>query len=148
MLARAGMDDGRPGNDEDFAGLAPYALDFAGQVVNERVFRPLGRKTSVKELENVRSRCRALKRRNADSVMPGDDRVALAHIVETNCACAAALPIDADGAVHHRSLHFDLFAVEPDEGVLVGCDVKVVWEDSVARRLRELRILRSEGRRV
>ena len=98
----------------------------------------VGRNTPVDKLKGVRVRSGALPRNNPNSLMARYNFIALFDVEEFYRARGCFASINRDGTVDHHWLHLDLFALQPDECLLVRRNVKIVGEDPIGRRTPQL----------
>src|SRR5712692_9217647 len=139
MFRCAGVHDRRPRYHKNFSLAFTRALEFACHLPNYRALRLLDR-NGGHEFESICTCSRSLDRRDANALMAGDDLHYLPHVVKFYSRSASRFAIHRDSAIHDRGMHFDFFAIESDEGLLVGCNRKTCRKNSLRRRGCELHV--------
>src|SRR5438552_16438243 len=139
MFRCAGVHHRRPRHHENFPFAIARALEFARHLPNYRTLRLLDRNVGH-EFKSICACSRSLDRRNANALMAGDDLHSLPHFVKFYSRGAPRFAIHRDSAIHDRGMHFDFFAIESDEGLLVGRDIKIGRKNSVRWRGCELHV--------
>src|ERR1700680_2296124 len=124
---------------ENFSFAVARALEFARHLPNHRALRLFDRNVGH-EFKSIGACSRSLDRRNANALMAGDDLHSLPYFVKFYSRGAPRFAIHRDSAIHDRGMHFDFFAIESDEGLLVGRDIKIGRKNPVRRRGCELHV--------
>ena len=140
MLAGTSPHNRRPGDHCDFAFGRARPLQFTSQLANDGRFRFVGIDNGVDELKKIRAGRRTLHRHDAHALVTNHNLVAFTDVEELYGSGGPSFSIHNNRAVHHGRAHFDLFAVKPDEGLLVGRHVKVPRKNAVRWCFGDLRI--------
>src|SRR5437588_7435538 len=137
MLARSRVDQRRPGHHQNLpAGLAGQSY-LRGDLLNDSSFGFFARDIAGHKLEGAGPFRRALYRNDADAMVANGNAHAFAHLGKLDGLGFLFLEIDSDTAIHRGRLRFDPFAIQMNEGLLVGGHVKVRWENAIGRGRHE-----------
>ena len=72
--------------------------------------------------------------------MSHDNLVAFIDVEKLDRSGSALFSVNCNCAVHHGGPDFDLFALESNKCLLVGCHIEIGRKNSVLRRLPQLRV--------
>src|SRR5438552_7627245 len=134
VLARTGPRDGWADDDCDSTLCFTRASQFLTELTNHSRLRFVRIDHRVDELKNVGVRGRSLHWDDANALVANDNLITCVDIEKLHRTGRTLLGVDSDRAVHHGGAHLDLLAIEPDERLLVRCDVKIVRENTGVRR--------------
>ena len=140
MLARACPYDCWSADNCDFAFCVACALQFPTKFANHGRFRFVGIDDGVDELKEISARRRALHRDDANALMTDHNLVACTDIEKLNRSGSALFSVNRNCTVHHGGPDFDLLPIKSNERLLVGGHIEIARENSVRRRLGQLRV--------
>ena len=123
MLGRAGVNDRRPTDKQDFLARRTRLTDRFDNVVQAERLGLFARDVRAHESERSAA-ARSLNGQHAHAFMPDDDGHCQLDVGHGNAPRGRLLEINHDAAIHLLVGHLDPAAADPDLGGLIGGAVK------------------------